>query len=138
MSMRARDEFEIKQVKDIGQFFAQLRFKRNKSQREEAEELGCSQATLTKFELGKDEYRLSLLQKMAEHYGYRLEIAVVPIDESINTRIVARPDPNVTIPSNGVRDTKYKKGTGVKIVYADPEDFDIEAEMEAMRSRLAS
>jgi transcriptional regulator with XRE-family HTH domain len=140
MSMRDRDEFEINQVKDIGKFFAQLRFKRNKSQREEAEELGCSQATLTRFEQGKDEYRLSLLQKFAAHYGYRLEISIVPIDESIDTRTVLRPDPNIILPTTGVREPRKNKPKlvqPVEVVYEDPDDFDIEAEMAAMRTRLA-
>lgn len=141
MSMRPRDEFELAQVKDIGRFFAQLRFKRGKSQREEAEVIGCSQATLTRFELGQDEYRLSLLQKMAEHYGYRLEISVVPLDENIKTRIVAKPDPAVTIPNYGVRNKKRtpsKRVDAVKVVYEDDDTFDMAAEMAALRSRLAS
>lgn len=147
MAMRDRDEFELNQAREIGSFFKQLRFKRNKSQKEEAEEIGCSQATLSYFEIGRDDYRFSLLQKMAEHYGYRLEVSLVPIDESIDTRIVAKPDPGFDVPSNGVRDTKYVRGTGrlkskepkIKptiVVYEDEDTFDTQAELAAMRSRL--
>jgi transcriptional regulator with XRE-family HTH domain len=157
MAMAPNDEFEIQQVKDIGSFFRQLRFKRNKSQREMANELGCSQATLTRFELAQDGYRFSQLQKIARGYGYRLEISVVPMDENIDTRIVAKPDPEVLVPVNGVRDTKHgrnpseitssgdkyqgrKKSTKKydQVTYEDDEEFDIEAEMAAMRARLAS
>lgn len=154
MAMRNRDEFELQQVRDIGAFFRQLRFKRNKSQKDEAAEIGCSQATLTYFEKGRDDYRFSMLQKIAHHYGYRVEVSLVPVDESITTRVVARPDPDFEVPVNGVRDTKYGRepseitSEGVRkprarkpqlvpdVQYDTEDEFDTQAELAAMRKRL--
>ncbi len=138
--MPPRDDFEIEQTRDIGRFFAQLRIKMNKSQRELAELVGCSQATITKFEKASEEYRFSSLQKIARTMGYRLEISVVPIDESINTRIVARP--NSDLPLVPVREQRRKKPQRVhtvrEIKYETEDEFDVEAEMALVRERLAN
>lgn len=148
--MIERDKFEIQQQKDLGEFFAQLRYKRNKTQYDVAVEMESGQSIVSQTEAGISDSRLSTLQAMARANGYRLEIAVVPIDEDIPTRIVARPNPedrstrtyggntfNLKGPRKARRDTKHKPiEKAPDVEYEFEGEFDAEKEVAALRARL--
>jgi transcriptional regulator with XRE-family HTH domain len=150
--MISRDEFEIQQQKDLGEFFAQLRYKRHKTQEDIARAMDSGQSIVSQVENGAFDSRLSTYQAMARAYGYRLEIAVVPIDEEVDTRIVARPNPDDrstrtyggnTYSLTGPRKQRKKKPKAeAEPVVPDVEyefegEFDIDKEMAALRARLS-
>lgn len=145
--MFSRDEFEEQQAKDLGEFFAQLRYKVRKTQREIGELARASQATITHIELAKTDLRLSTVQKLARVFGYRIEIYFVPVDGG--EPVIAKPDPKLrsvrtyggnTFTLSGPRKKAVRsvkpRTAGPQVHYENEGEFDIDAEMMAMRQRL--
>lgn len=151
--MLEKDEFEKQQISDIGKFFAQLRYKRKKTQREIGEWINGSQMAVTQFERAQSDFKFTTLQTFARAFGYRVKVVLVPLDEGIDTELEARPNPDEPISrtdfdtnsgrSFGNRKPAVRKprprppvSEGPQVEYETDDEFDIEKEMAAMRERF--
>lgn len=145
--MGPRDEFEEQQLKDIGTFFAQLRYKKGKTQRGVGSLSNIGQAAVTKFEKAQSDFRFTTLQALAKAYGYRVQLTLIPIGEGED--ILVEPDPNYrtsrhypkTAVSRPKKAPRKKKVTGPilsgpQVEYDNDDEFDTAKEMAALRQRL--
>lgn len=147
--MGPRDEFEEQQLKDIGTFFAQLRYKKGKTQRGVGSLSNIGQAAVTKFEKAQSDFRFTTLQALAKAYGYRVRLVLVPIEQGED--ILVEPDPNyrttrhypksTTTPRKKTTGRRKKKEhvailPGPQVHYDNDDEWDTEKEMAALRQRL--
>lgn len=150
MAARTVDEYEAAQLTDVGTFFAQQRYKAGKTQRQLADENQMSQNTITRLEKGQQDFKFSMLQRLAKIFGYRLELWLVPIEGG--EAIPLKPDPKLrrtrawgenTFTLSKPRKKAIRKPKprpaileGPQVEYKTSDEFDIEKEMAAMRQRL--
>lgn len=146
--MIPRDDFEIEQLKDIGIFFAQLRYRKNKTQRDVGFMANLGQAAVTKFEKSQVDFKFGTMQVIARVLGYRVELYLVPLEGG--EKILVEPDPNYRTKrsyANGtvvrsqprVRRKPKKKQEilpGPQVEYETDDEFDTAKEMAALRARL--
>ena len=70
----AVSETDIELLKNVGRVLASLREAAGYSQREAAQEIGASQATVSYLENGKTDSHILTIQKWANLYGYDVEL----------------------------------------------------------------
>jgi transcriptional regulator with XRE-family HTH domain len=66
---------------EVGEIFADLRMEEGWTQRQAAEKCGTSQQNIPRLEKGKQDLKLSTLQRFAKAYGYNVQIHLIPADE---------------------------------------------------------
>lgn len=145
------DDYEKKQLKDIGLFFTQERYRQKKTQRQVSEEFGAGQAGVSIFEKGLNDFRFSTLQKLARTLGYRVELRLIPMDrDPVKGSILAKPDLNaqstreyggntfkLSGPRRIRRPVKHKPiEQAPDVDYEFEDEFDTEKEVAALRARL--
>ena len=148
--MLSLDEFEIQQVKDLGEVIAQQRLAQGKTQRQLGVDAEMGQPSITAFETASRDFKFSTFQTLARALGYRLDISLVPIDGG--EAVSGRPDPKLrsTRTYDGGKGRKYPNrkpavrkprpvkpiNPGPQVEYDSDDEFDTERELAAMRERL--
>jgi transcriptional regulator with XRE-family HTH domain len=67
---------------EVAQMFADLRAEMGWTQREAAAHTGMSQQNIPRLEKGRQDLKLSTIQKFAHAYGYAVELSLVPLEDT--------------------------------------------------------
>lgn len=73
-------DLEQKLLEEIGDIFFDFRLEKGWSQRSASIHLGTSQQNIPRLEKGRQDLKLSTLQKYAHAYGYKVEVNFVPLE----------------------------------------------------------